>query len=694
MRYAAGTTETRRAAIRQSAGVALEQRLTLPAAELVSTGPSTLGGAARRLREQRGVLTAEPNHYLHLTSACPVPSTPIGCLPTSPGDPRFSFQYGLYNTGQTITSTAGLADADVDAPEAWNITQGDPKVIVAVTDTGVAYDNPDLKARIWVNTKENPTNKVDDDHNGYIDDWHGWDFAGPTINTSTGDNDPMDSRGHGTHVAGIISATGNNGLGTRGIAWKGTIMPVRALGWQYRFTDAEAASALRYAAANGARIVNLSWEALAPAAAMKSVIDSYPNVLFVAAADNNTQSLDAAGVERYPCEYTSPNIICVAATDNRDRLATFSNWSAKSVDLGAPGWAYLSNQPSFKLVWNAGGFDATDPFSGFLTKGASPAGTPNTWGRTTTNAQTAPYAITDSPSGPYPANRTTWVQTTKPVSLAGQHGCQLQYYMTHLLASGSRAYTQARRDASFLTNPLDFGQGDTVDVRTGNGTKLRRWVEMSEFDGGSVYIRWGLVAGANTSADGVYIDSPTFYCESPIYSPTAVNELSYESGTSMSAPMVSGVAALVLARYPTATAAQIKERILRSVDLKTALTGKTVTGGRLNAYKALAESDVSVASGVLRVTSGDGETNDVRITAQTGSFLVEDPYSTATNTAQGGSRLNPGAGCTRVTDTSVRCSSTAVKSIVAAGGDLTDKLTLTGIKVPVTYTGFESVTRR
>ena len=699
MRYSAGTTPGERQALRIRAHVVLVRRLRIPEAEIDRVGSGPLGRAAAALRHMSRVVSVEANGYVHTSSACPVAPAALGCLPTSPGDPRFSLQYGLHNTGQAILGHASLADSDIDAPEAWNITQGDPSVVVAVTDTGVAYDNPDLAPRMWTNPGETGvdangndkrTNGIDDDGNGYVDDWRGWDFAGNTVTDGVGDNDPRDSRGHGTHVAGIISATGDNGLGTRGVNWRATIMPVRVLGSLYRHTDTEAAEAFEYAADNGAKIVNASWEGTTPSPLIKSVIDSHPDVLFVVAADNQSLDLNSPANERYPCEFDSPNIICVAATDNRDRLASFSDYGSTSVDLGAPGWAYLSSQPAFQSVWNGGGWDdPVDPLtSGQLTTGALPAGATSQWGRTTLNARSAPYAMTDSPAGPYTPNQTSWIGTSSPIDLTGRSGCQLQYYTTYDLATGDTIYVQARRDPGF-TDESPLTSPDTYVTEGGHGgPNLRRWVDTSEFDGGPMYVRWGLIAGPNaTLNDGFYVDSPEVFCLGGSYSSTLTKELSYETGTSMAAPMVAGVAALLEARYPGISTADVKNDILRSVDVKPTLVGKTVSGGRLNAYKALAESDASVSGGVLSFTAGDGETNNVRVTAQSGSYLLEDPYSTSTKTIQAGSRINPGAGCTRVTDTSVRCDAAGISSIQVNAGDLNDTVTVTGTQVPVSVDG-------
>ena len=135
--------------------------------------------------------------------------------------PNLPSNVGLNNTGQS----GGLPDADIDAPEAWNLTHGSNDVVVAVIDSGVYYDHPDLAANIWENSQEcNGASGVDDDGNGYVDDCHG-------IDTVNGDSDPMDDKGakNGTHVAGIIAAVGNNSVGVTGVNWNAKIMPCKFL---------------------------------------------------------------------------------------------------------------------------------------------------------------------------------------------------------------------------------------------------------------------------------------------------------------------------------------------------------------------------------------------------------------------------------------------------------------------------------
>jgi thermitase len=263
---------------------------------------------------------------------------------TSANDPRYPNLYGLNNTGQND----GTADADVDAPEAWNITTGDPGTVVAVIDEGVDINHPDLRRNIWVNPDEVPNNRVDDDRNGYVDDVNGYDFAND--DATVYDLDPVSGAGddHGTHVAGTIAAEGNNNLGVVGVNWRTRIMPLKFLGPNGGYTS-DAVKALDYAVAEGAKISNNSWGGGGSSQALLEAIKraDASGHLFVATAGNGgTDGVrDNDTTAHYPSSYNSANIISVAATNNRDVLADFSNYGTDSVEVAAPGVDILSTLP-------------------------------------------------------------------------------------------------------------------------------------------------------------------------------------------------------------------------------------------------------------------------------------------------------------------------------------------------------------
>jgi subtilisin family serine protease len=267
-------------------------------------------------------------------------------------DTYFSYQWGLHNTGQT----RGTNDGDIDAPEAWNITTGSSNVVVAVIDSGVNYVHPDLRNQIWTNIREIPGNGIDDDGNGYVDDYYGYDF-------SQKDSDPNDENGHGTHCAGIIAAEGNNSIGVSGVNWRCRIMPCRFLDASGSGTVADAIEAINYAVENGANVLSNSWGGGGYSEALKAAIENAKehNVLFVAAAGNSATDNDASPT--YPSSYLVSNVVSVAATDHLDQLAYFSCYGKQSVHVSAPGVNILSTLPG-GYGWCSGTSMATPFVSG------------------------------------------------------------------------------------------------------------------------------------------------------------------------------------------------------------------------------------------------------------------------------------------------------------------------------------------
>ena len=266
---------------------------------------------------------AEPNYLLTIQAV--------------PNDSYFNYLWSLYNTGQT----GGTAGADIDAVRAWDITSGSDNVAIAVIDTGIDYNHPDLLANMWVNLAEyNGVAGVDDDGNGYIDDIHG-------INTFDHMNDPMDDHGHGTHVAGTIGAVGNNGTGVAGVNWNIKIIPCKFLGSDgYGYTDGaiECLEYIRALKEKGINIIatNNSWGGGGYSQALYDAIDAQrrSDILFIAAAGND--NMDTDQYDFYPAGYFLPNLLAVAATDPNDFKAWFSNFGRRTVHVAAPGLDIIS----------------------------------------------------------------------------------------------------------------------------------------------------------------------------------------------------------------------------------------------------------------------------------------------------------------------------------------------------------------
>ncbi len=241
-----------------------------------------------------------------------------------PDDPYYAEQWGV-NT--------------VDARNAWSIRRTDRTVVVAVIDTGIDYTHPDLQHSIWVNEAEkNGIKGIDDDGNGYVDDGYGWDFA-------DNDADPMDYAGHGTHVAGIIGAMGDNGIGVAGVSWNVRLMPLKVAGdYTTGMESGDILDALNYALENGATVFNCSFGGPYDSAIEydKLKILQQSGVMVICAAGNKGTDIDQAGNAMYPASYDLANIIAVAASAKDGSMAGISNYGSISVDLMAPGVDILS----------------------------------------------------------------------------------------------------------------------------------------------------------------------------------------------------------------------------------------------------------------------------------------------------------------------------------------------------------------
>lgn len=288
------------------------ERLKLPKGETVLDAVSALKG-------KEGVLFAQPNYLYHAALV--------------PDDPSYPSQWALPKIG---------------SPAAWDLTTGSSDVLVATLDTGIDLNHPDLAGNIWTNPGEIPANGIDDDGNGYIDDVHGW-------NSVASSADVQDDQGHGTHVAGIIGAVGNNGKGVTGLNWNVGIIAVKANEGN-SFTTLDLAKGIDYVTAlrTGKNLPVVAINASLGAAVSEDPLLNQAignagkaGILFVAAAGNNNSDNDRTPF--YPASLFRPNVLSVAATDENDALAIFgsltdpgSNYGRRTVHLGAPGKTILS----------------------------------------------------------------------------------------------------------------------------------------------------------------------------------------------------------------------------------------------------------------------------------------------------------------------------------------------------------------
>jgi thermitase len=613
VKYLPGMPPAQRADVLRDRGASL--RRVLPVGRTVLAGiPWGVGveSAVRAFERDPRVAWAEPNAYRRGGAV--------------PNDPFFDEQWGLHNAGQTVDGTAGAAGADIDALQAWERTTGSPDVKVAVVDSGINFDQPDLAPNIWHNPGESgggrENNGADDDGNGFVDDWRGWDFVQQ-------DNNPSDNYGHGTHVAGTIAARGNNALGVTGVAWRASVIPVRVLDNVDSGGCADTAAGMAYAVRAGARVVNMSLGMRLPCQAERDVIDGAPNTLFVVAAMNDGRSVDAGPV--YPCSYPSPNVVCVGATDALDRLADFSNYGAQSVDLAAPGVSILSSY----VKWGAKQSLFTDGFEAPLTGRWVTGGSPDTWVRTPfVGSRTGGYSLSNSLLGGFESNTDNWARLTQGLDLTGRRDCAAKVWVQLGLADFDPAQPVEAQDRLIAETSADgIAWGRRPNIVVENNSAFASWyVDLSQLEGRSTGgLRFRLVTNASGAGKGVALDDLEIFCVPPLTDYTgAGDEFAFDFGTSMATPHVSGVAVLMLSLDPQLSAGELKRRILRSVDPLPGLAGKTVSGGRLNAARAL-EAPTSPAPPVQTPPTG----GDPQMPSPSWALKVDLRYLASTLTKRG-----------------------------------------------------------
>ena len=480
-----------------------------------------------------------------------------------PNDPQFSKLWGLHNTGQIVNNTPGTANADIGAPAAWDKITGSNHIIVAIIDAGIAYSHPDLEANIWQNTNES-LDGFDSDGNGFTDDIRGWDFV-------NNDNDPYDFAGHGTHVSGTVAAVGNNGVGITGVAWSAKLMPLRVLGVTGTGYVSHVIEAINYAVQNGARVINASFGSYQYSSSTYSAIEDARNagVLFVAAAGNAGNYNDS--VHHYPSDYVLDNIISVAATDQDDNLASFSNYGLTSVDVGAPG----------VNIYSTVTVDPSEIFFDDLESGELNWQKEAPWALTTDRHYSSGHSWTDSPAGDYSNNANTSLRLQSPISLVGFQGAKLSYRLW--------LQTESGYDGIFIEGSIDATNWIILQGYTGSTDGLWFLMEedLSQFDNqSSVYIRFRFKSDFSNTYDGAYIDDITISAFPPPPYSYDGTEYEFYHGTSMATPQVAGLAALILSKDSTKTYSQVRTKIFESVDPLSNLSGMVSTGGRINAHIA------------------------------------------------------------------------------------------------------------
>jgi subtilisin family serine protease len=611
-----------RVSTRDNAEVGSIRQLGDPSFQLVRLDAGqSMPDALEALRDDPDVLVANRDGYTALNSI--------------PNDPLFGELWGLQNGGLGIDgSSAALQGADVNAPAAWAKTIGDPSTVIADIDSGYRFSG-DLAPVAWTNTGETPENHIDDDGNGYIDDVHGYDFVGPSADGPTEDNDPTDdnliSGGHGVHTAGTMGAAGNNGIGITGVAQNVQIMPLRvcansaSAGDEVRCPFSSEISAINYAGKMGARAANMSLGGTFNETAVRDAIANHPSTLYVISAGNDAVSNDLE--PHYPCNYNPlaegksgiDNVICVAATDQADRLASFSDRGTTSVDLGAPGTEILSTFPgieeSFHDDFEANDFSTTWSQSG--TKGFGRAA-PGDGPLTTSGMNDSPGA-TPLPNTQYDTTMTAGVAIP-----AGSGACTARGMRYRNGGSGGSFFYEVKSDG------VEAFKNTTSTATSGSAMAPFNTVPIHGLGGHSVKLRFDFTSGPSpTASNGIWLDDLEISCYRPVSAPL---DYAFLQGTSMAAPHVTGAAGLLFSLKPLATVKEVRDALLAGVDAVPALAGNTATGGRLDVAKAMESLEGTVvdhtapSKPVLASTAPESGANDnhprIKGSAEAGSTVT------------------------------------------------------------------------
>jgi subtilisin family serine protease len=584
VQWAGGADHQDRIAARDDAEVDFASDLGNRRFQLVEVQPGqTANEAVRTLEADPAVAIAERDGY--------------DALDSIPNDPLFDQLWGLRNLGGGVDGfSAALAGADISVAEAWDRTVGSPTTVIADIDSGYRFEHPDLASVAWTNPDEIAGNGVDDDADGIADDVHGADFIGANGESPAVDGNPTDedllSGGHGVHTAGTMGAAGDNGVGITGVAQDVRVMPLRVCSRYPSLKDSRCAissqvAAINYASAHGAQVANMSLGGNDGFQAVVNAIAAAKQTLFVISAGNDGSDNDGAGSaphgHHYPCDYTpqtqaSPpvpgavdNIVCVAATDQADGLASFSDWGATSVDLGAPGTETLSTYPyvtpfedTFAIDDFASKWPATGTNGGFERTGESPL---------------ASFGMTDVIG---PAIASTVRETiSAPLTIPPNGGCRL--HQTRRVALSSGDHFQYR----VLLNGAEVEKAGSEPGNTEKPGLEKRFLDLpAAFDaGGEAQVLFRFTAGsAPAQESGVWLDDISITCVQAV---GQADSYGFLEGTSMAAPHVAGAAALLFSREPAATVTEVRDALLSGVDPVPSLAGKTVSGGRLNASKAM-----------------------------------------------------------------------------------------------------------
>lgn len=503
----------------------------------------TVAQAVSAYQNDPSVEYAQPN-YIYRTTAVP-------------DDALYSQLWAFKNNS--------LRGADINVERAWDHVTDCSGVLVAVVDTGVNYRHEELAGNMWDGGAAYPR--------------HGYDFV-------DNDDDPMDLHAHGTHVAGIIGAGGNNATGVAGVCWKARIMAVRAFDWSGSSNTALVVQATEFAVTHGAKIINMSFGGIGYDPAFNDALRRAQDndVVVVAAAGNNARDNDVFNQTTYPCGYAHANIVCVAALDQSFGLAAYSNYGRVNVDVAAPGNNILSAvmgavdslDASFQSGWAAQPAAAT--VRGWLAPAQRcvPVDDVNYCNEFAVNPPAWPNSAL--PPG-------TDERLVRSFDLSAYDHAVIQAFASGALAAGEHLYI------SMAPNAEPFGQGGVelahlsgpVDLFSQRRMHAFGWMDLSRCLTATCALGWRVVSAAG---GGMGIGIP--YSSNIRAVALKTNMYDTLSGTSMAAPQVAGLAALLRAYQPQYTAADVVQAITQGARPLEGLRGKIATGAAVDVMRSLA----------------------------------------------------------------------------------------------------------
>ena len=500
-------------------------------------------------------------------------------LRTIPNDARFDELWSMHNQENNF----GFTDADINAVEAWDTETGSENIVLAVIDTGVDYNHEDLKDNIWINPNETPDNGIDDDNNGYVDDYYG-------IDPGQGDTDPMDPMGHGTHIAGIIAAKGDNETGISGVNWNAKILTCKIFGFSTYSIAGFTSSAIEcldyildLKINKGIDIIasNNSWGWSGnDSQALKEAIqrNADAGILFVAAAGNDRNNNDT--LNDFPSTYYLPNIISVAASNSYDNLSYFSSFGNSTVHVTAPGDAILSTLPGNQSDASHNENIFNDIFSDDVESGEGDWLSEGSWEIENNNTFDGGNVWSDNVATDYEPNQNaSLISPTINLSEA-EANLKLAFFAKHKLEGGF--------DNVFIEiYSADSDDWKTIGQISGESESWQYYTYSipGNYRSAQFQFRFRLVTDEILNFEGISIDRIGIGTDLSANEDSTVSDrYDTRSGTSMAAPHVTGLLGLLKAQDNNRTMQQLRNLVIAGGTPLPVLADKTISGRRLRAW--------------------------------------------------------------------------------------------------------------